>query len=167
MSINIRKVPVSEFKDLIYAGSHPLLSGDLTMLNTLDKLGVKHIVSLEETRSDLLSIIWKGFDLKNNHVTKVGHKDIFIEDFSAPHVNDLDILCSFLHTLLQKGDKIFIHCRGGMGRTGTVLAALYMKINKVNAPVAINYIRSIYSEYAIESHKQINVLSKYDKLLVE
>jgi hypothetical protein len=45
-----------------------------------------------------------------------------IDDQDAPNARELDQALDWLDAQLASGLKVFIHCRFGMGRTGTVLA---------------------------------------------
>ena len=53
---------------------------------------------------------------------------------------------------MDKGEKIFIHCRGGLGRTGTLAARILVE-KGVTAPEAMNMIR-LARPGAIETREQ-------------
>jgi atypical dual specificity phosphatase len=62
---------------------------------------------------------------------------------------------------------LLLHCSGGKGRTGTILAAYLLKKRKVmNAYQAINKLRKIRGE-SIQSKDQANILFDYEKYLRE
>ena len=44
-------------------------------------------------------------------------------DTTAPSPGQLDLTWDFLSDALAEGETVFVHCRGGRERTGTVIAA--------------------------------------------
>ena len=113
-----------------------------------------------------------------------------VPDFTAPGVQVYDEIFEALMSQARAGKKIAIHCHGGLGRTGTVLAALKLREMSMQegfhwvedalsyyipAPAAscsenvfkaIEFIRSIPgSEYAIEDESQIASLIEYEAVL--
>ena len=75
-------------------------------------------------------------------------------DYGAvPQTRLIKALITVIKALLD--DKtVEIGCAGAHGRTGTLLAALMVKIEKVDAKTAINRIRKEYCSRAIESYSQ-------------
>ncbi|SLN58786.1 hypothetical protein ROG8370_02684 [Roseovarius gaetbuli] len=57
-----------------------------------------------------------------------------------------------LHQIMERGGRIVVHCRGGLGRAGTVAALLLIERGR-SAPDAINDVRSIRPG-AIETAEQ-------------
>jgi atypical dual specificity phosphatase len=59
-----------------------------------------------------------------------------------------------------------VHCSGGKGRTGTILAAYLIKKERVDltADRAIERIRKLHGE-SIQSSSQEMILSKYERYL--
>jgi protein-tyrosine phosphatase len=53
------------------------------------------------------------------------HFPIFIEDFSAPSVEDFEVVLTTVNWALGQG-KIFIHCQDGLRGTGIVGAAYWV-----------------------------------------
>jgi len=62
-------------------------------------------------------------------------------------------MLSIMHEYLIEGKRVHVHCIGGHGRTGTVIAC-YMGIHMgIKTPIA--WVRENYCERAIETKKQI------------
>jgi len=79
-----------------------------------------------------------------NPATYVHYK---LPDLSvAKTLNDLDEIVSYLVERIKNGNKIYIHCWGGRGRTGLIstciLGALY---NEIDAEEALDRVQTAYS----------------------
>jgi hypothetical protein len=80
-------------------------------------------------------------------------------DFSVPDVKDVDKgLYKTLWALLR-GRKVYIGCRGGIGRTGLFMAIL-AKAFDVGDPV--KYVRAKYLSYAVETGAQKAYVNDYE-----
>jgi hypothetical protein len=86
-------------------------------------------------------------------------------DMHVVSVGYLDSLVDSSIKLLEKGAVLNIGCIGGHGRTGTLLAALIMKIENLQAGAAIIEARKRYCELAIETNAQEKLLYRYYCLL--
>jgi hypothetical protein len=122
------------------------------------------------------------------------YRDVSIPDFTAPEISLYEQIYATALSEHAQGYKIAIHCRGGIGRTGTVLAALKLKefaaqgslfasstsnegfINlpysqqpircSVRVREAIRQIRTIPgSENAVEAEVQVKSLMLYEQYL--
>ncbi|OGK12300.1 MAG: hypothetical protein A2W80_04715 [Candidatus Riflebacteria bacterium GWC2_50_8] len=45
-----------------------------------------------------------------------------IVDYSVPELAEMQQIVTRINTLLEAGRRIYLHCRGGIGRTGTTVA---------------------------------------------
>ena len=81
-----------------------------------------------------------------------------IVDCGAPEATDdetWDALSAALCAKLRNGDRILVHCRGGLGRAGLVAAALLVEIEGLDAHRAIAAVRAVRPG-AIETLPQEN-----------
>jgi protein-tyrosine phosphatase len=61
------------------------------------------------------------------HENQLHYVDWKVEDFTAPSIELLDWIYREVLHQAQRGKKVAIHCHAGLGRTGTVLAALKLR----------------------------------------
>ncbi|GAB6033325.1 Dual specificity protein phosphatase cdc14a, variant 2 [Chamberlinius hualienensis] len=92
------------------------------------KHNVTTIVRLNKKMYDAQRFIDNGFE----------HKDLFFVDGSTP--SNL-IMKQFLDICDNSKGAIAVHCKAGLGRTGTLIACYMMKEYKVTAAEAIAWIR--------------------------
>lgn len=106
-------------KSLHIAGmAHPLYNEDPNKaISYLKKQGLDTLISLEKY----------GYENLENYCYTygVGHYLIDVPDFHAPSIENTISLYKIL--IAQKNDTgIAIHCMGGNGRTGTMIAAIFI-----------------------------------------
>lgn len=65
--------------------------------------------------------------------------------------------------LLQDGKTIVVHCRGGLGRTGTVAASMLAASSGRASDEAISIVRSVRSERAVETRKQEEYVRTFER----
>lgn len=139
-------------KGALWCGSMPGYSSgqEREEIQNLKDKGVEAVVCLMRDaeiarKSPGLLNLYKEAELE---VIKYG-----IEDFSVP--NDREGLRNLVEDMLSRlarGQKIFMHCYAGIGRTGTVLACLLKRAGLQADPVG--EARAIYSSGALESLAQ-------------
>jgi atypical dual specificity phosphatase len=96
---------------------------------------------------------------------KIDYFHLSIEDYGTPSLEALDHVVDYIDRQIDNGKPVMVHCSGGKGRTGTILAAyLIKKRNVLNAYQAINKLRKIRGE-SIQSKDQENILFDYEKYL--
>lgn len=80
--------------------------------------------------------------------------DVGTEDFSTFNETKLaDNVPGILHAL-EAGERLYVGCMGGVGRTGTLLALLVAQNPFFTGQTAIAYIRQVYVSHAVETAEQ-------------
>ncbi len=115
MSATTHGHPVTWVTDHLAVGPAPM---SFAALDDLRGQGVRAILNLCAEFTDLHSIEAK-------HGFEVYH--LPIEDEEAPDLAELDKALDWLDEAIYLGKKVFIHCRHGIGRTGTVLNAYILR----------------------------------------
>lgn len=116
--------------NLFLAGYYPGEKDDeaaLVKLETLLSTGVRTIINLMEEDeiswdglpftpySHLLQRVAKSKDLD------ITYAQLSIEDMNVPSRASMQIVLDIIDSSLRKQRPVYIHCRGGIGRTGTVV----------------------------------------------
>lgn len=98
----------------ILAGSIPQQSEDLA---TLRGLGIKSILSL--TRRDISTYT-------DMETYPFNHAKYPIPDNSIAADKTMLEAAEFIDHAVKRGEPVYVHCRGGIGRTGMILLAYYV-----------------------------------------
>lgn len=101
-------------------------------LQFLRNQGIDLLVSLTETPADPATL--KQHGIEGVHIPVV--------DFHAPTQDQLDHYVNTVKAATEAGRQVGTHCHGGMGRTGTFLAALFVS-RGMDAEAAIAEIRRL------------------------
>jgi protein-tyrosine phosphatase len=120
-------------------------------LQTLYSAGVRAVVSLLNIPTDSLVYHAAGF----------AFLCLPVPDGGAPTMEQADEFVRFVAEQRAANRPVAVHCEGGLGRTGTLLAA-YLIAQGEGAVEAIGHVRAVES-VAIETARQIQFLEEYER----
>lgn len=101
------------WESLLAGSGHPGQGGRLaSALTTLRENEITSILSLSE--DPLEKALLEEFDFQYLHLP--------LEDFTAPTLAQVETAMRFLNEQVDRGHGALVHCRAGIGRTGTILA---------------------------------------------
>ncbi|MDH5184908.1 MAG: hypothetical protein OEX12_13580 [Gammaproteobacteria bacterium] len=107
--------------------------------------------------------VFLGFDfgMRRSELSKPWNKGVEvyfpIKDMRVPdNMAEFTQLLDWLESRILNGQKVYMGCIGGHGRTGLVMAALVTQMT--GDKDSINYVRNNYCKKAVESDEQINWL---------
>lgn len=137
--------------------ARPGLLRDLEQdLAALQALGVTVLVTLTE---DALHLDAEQRD-------RCGLRVIWcpIDDMHAPSHQAAQRVCAELIQLMRDGAVVAFHCRAGLGRTGTMLAALLIHEQGLDGAQALEAVRSINPRW-VQSEIQVRFLNSFGVVL--
>lgn len=100
----------------VLAGEHPGKEGEALLperLQLLAQMGITHFIDLTAPSDPLKPYQPLGGAVRINHP---------ITDFGVPSAVQMQVILQSMNDALQQGGKVYLHCRAGIGRTGTVAA---------------------------------------------
>jgi atypical dual specificity phosphatase len=132
--------------------------------------GIRSIVTIKDKP---LPSEWFGSSIISStnstieYFPKIDYFHISIEDYGVPSVEELDYVVNYITRQIDKGKPVMVHCSGGRGRTGTILAAYLIKNEKgdMNAEQAIKKINKIRGGESIQSKDQERIVFDYEKYI--
>lgn len=127
-------------------------------LKALRRVGVTCLISLTEhppAEPAIETDLFAQFGIKSVHYP--------IPDMAAPSMATAVAICESLDTLLKRGEVIAVHCRAGLGRTGTVLAA-HLVWEGSDAMTALERVRRIEPRW-VQSDVQVAFLECFETSL--
>lgn len=122
-------------------------------LQVLARQGVTLVINLHERAHPPSRLARHG--LEQVHVP--------IRDFTAPTPEQIDRVLRALDDALAGGRTVAIHCGGGLGRTGTLLAC-YLVRTGLDADEAIGRIRALRPG-SVETRAQVAAVTAYAERL--
>lgn len=85
-----------------------------------------------------------------------------IADQTTPALEPMQNTLQWLDEHLQQGQKVLVHCAGGLGRSGLMAAAYLIVKRGLNANAAIDMVREVRGVRAIETRRQEEFLRSVD-----
>lgn len=139
-------------------------------LKAIYKQGIRTIYSLASFPSDrkpeLIKHLWESLFNDTNYVLEINGITTEIKDFHAPTLKQLQNLVNDAVARIYNGENILIHCGAGIGRTGTFITAIHMKIHgEYNVEESIKLIRDYYYNQSVEGELQRKSLHNFSNYL--
>lgn len=120
-------------------------------LSLLSKVGINRLITLTETDLDQAAL--KRHQMCNTHLP--------IFDHEAPAIGQTHMLLILMQKQLAAGEVLAVHCKAGLGRTGTLLAAWLIRDGGLTAADAMARLRRIEPGF-VQSPDQEEFLHRYE-----
>lgn len=142
----------------------------LLNLKAIYKQSIRTIYSLacfpSDRKPELIKHLWENLFNDTKYILKINGLSTEIKDFYAPTLKQLQNLVSDAEERINNGEKILIHCGAGVGRTGTFITAIHMKIHgEYNVEESIRLVRKYYNSQSVEGELQRKALQDYSNYL--
>lgn len=122
-------------------------------LTALQRVGVSVLVSLESEVPRISPAILERFGIRGLHLP--------ISDMDVPSLEDASQLCKTLCRLIDSGEAVALHCKAGLGRTGTMLVACLIW-QGMSAENALAEARLVEPRW-VQSQQQTEFVRKFEK----
>lgn len=132
--------------DLLLACPYPAKPDGL---DRLASMGIRRIINLTSRRHDPARLSALGLE----------EISLPVRDFTAPSLAILDAAVAAIAESHANAQAVAIHCRGGLGRTGTVAAA-WLTTQGLSAEEAIRRVRAVRPG-SIETRRQEQAVHKF------
>jgi protein tyrosine phosphatase (PTP) superfamily phosphohydrolase (DUF442 family) len=122
-------------------------------LEALKRVGAEHVINMCEepgipAAAEEAGLIWHHFP---------------VVDMTPPSIEDAREWCARIDDWVEADEPVVVHCRAGIGRTGT-LAVAYMIYRGVDAPTALREVRRVEERY-VQSNEQEEFLHEFERAL--
>lgn len=124
-------------------------------LKALQRVGVTCLVTLTQRSPDVELMAEYGID----------NIWLPVPDMEAPSITQAAGLCKEIEKRLQSQDVVAVHCRAGLGRTGTLLAACLIWDGE-DALTALETVRRVEPRW-VQSEQQVAFLEKFSSAMAE
>lgn len=134
------------------ATPQPGVSNDVDYdLDLLKRVGITTLITLTEQNFPQEALARHGLD--NFHLA--------IPDRKAPSAAEMDMLVTRMRELLDANKVLAVHCRAGLGRTGTIIAAFMVREKGITAQTALDQIRKLNRQF-VQSDDQEDFIVEYE-----
>ena len=121
-------------------------------IELLQKKKIRHIISLILDPSKIQGLITNK-DIKLHSIP--------IKDWGIPSHSQIQQFLSIVTENLTKNESIYVHCYGGCGRTGTMLA-IYLVHSGYTSSDALLKVREL-RPCSVETEEQENIVLDFEK----
>ncbi len=114
----------------LLAGPYPVSSGETLkqeMIEIFEQYGITQFVDLtqENETVPLYADVVDGLAVRRSSPVK--HTRFSIPDMDIPSLANMKMILDYVDSCLTQGEILYLHCMGGLGRTGTVVGCFLVR----------------------------------------
>ena len=156
----------------LLAGEYPgQFDGELTRKRVAALLEAGFDTFIDLTRPDeILPYTQALFDEAKAYGIEVEHDRFPIEDFGLPTPEQMNSILDRIDESLQAGHKIYLHCWGGIGRTGTTVGCYLVRRGRTGEEALKQLAqwwkkvpKSLYHPRSPETQEQVDFILNWAK----
>ena len=103
----------------------------------------------------------------NNKQYRLDIDDDLSDDAMKKMYSKIYDIIDYIHTEIEKGNNVLVHCHKGIQRSANIVAAYLMKYGRINYTAAMKYIQDKRPICFLPSNNFIVVLKKIEKDLLD
>lgn len=135
------------------------LPSSFDQLTWLASNGVKSLITVREIP---LPKIW--FEKINSQYGELENYFLKTDDYNAPTIDEIHEVVEYIEEKIHTNKPVLVHCAAGKGRTGTVLAAYFIKNEGLTPIEAVKKLRGMRPG-SIQSERQEMAINTFYKFL--
>jgi len=135
------------------------LPSSFDQLTWLASNGVKSLITVREIP---LPKIW--FEKINSQYGELENYFLKTDDYNAPTIDEIQEVVEYIEDKIHANKPVLVHCAAGKGRTGTVLAAYFIKNEGLTPVEAVKKLRGMRPG-SIQSERQEMAINTFYKFL--
>ena len=137
------------------------LPSSFDQLTWLASNGIKSLVTVREIP---LPKIW--FEKIDSQYGELENYFLKTDDYNAPTIEEIHEVVEYIEQRIHANKPVLVHCAAGKGRTGTVLAAYFIKNDGLTPMEAVKKLRGMRPG-SVQSERQEMAINTFYKFLTK
>jgi atypical dual specificity phosphatase len=127
----------------------------------LAEMGVKHVLSVNEPWEKKNRGFSEPYSKEDYAALGIDYKEITSHDHVPLSLQNLHEAAVWIHECLSKGEAVYVHCRGGAGRSAMAIVAYLIEFQGMSPEDASKAIVSCRPASTIEKESKQKVLNQF------
>jgi protein-tyrosine phosphatase len=163
MIYDMNKLTIDSIEGIIFLGRAPGHGSDRHEdFREIKQAGVSKIYSLQEEQELLyLSNGTENIENRRESLSALGIEMVHspVRDFGVPAIEQAEELTKMILSDVTEGKNVLIHCMGGLGRTGTIVACVLVRTG-ISPDNAVAKVRSV-RHGTLENDAQVGFVREF------
>ena len=130
-------------------------------LTWLASNGIKCVITVTEIP---LPKVW--FEKIDSQYGELENYFLKTDDYNAPTIEEIHEVVEYIEQRIHANKPVLVHCAAGKGRTGTVLAAYFIKNDGLTPMEAVKKLRGMRPG-SVQSERQEMAINTFYKFLTK